>query len=78
MTHPMSEPWLDWQPMSTFPRDGNGYLVCDDRTMDNFEAVFWDDEATNAHSGWCLSTSDGPTYHVETFTHWARVPLPHR
>jgi hypothetical protein len=77
MPHPMSEPWLDWQPMATFPRDGHGYLVCDDRTLENFEVVFWDDDATNAQHGWCLSTSDGPTYHVEAFTHWARVPLPH-
>jgi hypothetical protein len=66
-------PWLDWQPMSTFPRDGHGYLVWDARTLENFETVFWDDEVTN---GWTLGTSDGPHYHPEAFTHWARVPGP--
>lgn len=74
MTHPMADPWLDWQPMETFPRDGEGYLVWDDRKMGGCpEVVFWDDAAT---TGWCLATSDGPSYHRETFTHWARIPSP--
>lgn len=77
MTHPMSEPWLSWQPMATFPRDGEGYLVWDDRKLGGDpEVVFWDDEAKGAGIGWCLATSDGPTYHVETFTHWAKIPGP--
>lgn len=75
MAHPMSEPWLDWQPMATFPRDGNGYLVWDDRKMGGDpEVVFWNDGVRSG--GRCLATSDGPIYHVETFTHWARIPGP--
>ncbi len=61
----------EWQPIETFPRDGNGYLVCDARTLDSHEVVFWDDEEK---TGWCLHTSDGPSYHPATFTHW--MPLP--
>lgn len=77
MTHPMSQPWLNWQPMSTFPRDGEGYLVWNDRVMGgNPEVVFWDDEAPKASDGWCLQTDDGPAYHVAAFTHWAAIPSP--
>jgi hypothetical protein len=43
MTHPMSEPWLDWQPIETFPRDGEGYLAIDDRVQGGFPSVvYWD------------------------------------
>lgn len=74
MTHPMSEAWLQWETIETFPRDGNAYLVCSDRVQDgNCEVVFFDDEAS---TGYCLATSDGPNYHPDTFTHWARIPLP--
>jgi hypothetical protein len=63
----------DWQPMSSFPKDGNGYLVCDARTTGNHEVVFFDDERK---SPWCLGTSDGPYYHIGTFTHWMPLPAP--
>jgi hypothetical protein len=29
MSHPMSEPWLKWEPIETFPRDGEAYLADD-------------------------------------------------
>lgn len=70
----LAQPWLRWEPIETFPRDGDGYLVCNDRVIGgNCEVVFFDDEAT---TGWCFATMDGPNYHPETFTHWARIPLP--
>lgn len=63
-----------WQPMETFPRDGESYLVCDRRILDGFQqVVFFDDEAKNR---WCLSTSDGPTFHFDAFTHWMKLPRP--
>lgn len=71
-----AEPWLDWLPMATFPRDGEGYLVWDNRKMGGDpEVVFWDDEVVGP---WCLKVEDGPHYHVESFTHWARIPGPQR
>lgn len=67
---PPSEPWLNWQPMTTFPSDGNPYLAIDDRVNGGFpQIVFWDEGA--------LRVSDAKiVYGVRFFTHWARVPLP--
>jgi hypothetical protein len=70
-------PWLHWQPMATFPQDGESYLVWNDRVLGgNPEVVFWEEESILFESGRCLATSDGPTYHVANFTHWAKVPGP--
>jgi hypothetical protein len=45
MSHPMSEPWLKWEPIETFPRDGEAYLADDDRVAGGFpQVVFWDDD----------------------------------
>lgn len=68
--HPMSEPWLDWQPISTFPKDGDGYLAVDSRVLDGFpQIVFWDEGA--------LHVPDAEiAYNEHFFTHWARIPLP--
>ena len=74
MTHPMSEPWVNWQPISTFPRDGEAYLVCDNRIMGGDHEVVWFDDEVK--TGWCLATSDGPHYHIDKFTHWAKLPEP--
>ncbi|QPF81705.1 hypothetical protein IC762_12475 [Bradyrhizobium genosp. L] len=64
----------DWQPIETFPRDGEAYLVCDDRLLDGFhQVVFWDDD--NDETEWRLATSDGPTFHIRAFTHWKRLPV---
>lgn len=60
--------------MLTFPRDGEAYLVCDEKILDGFhQVVFFDDEAKG---GWCLATSDGPTFHFDAFTHWMPLPKP--
>lgn len=68
MTHPMSEPWLQWEPIATFPRDGEAYLADDDRVDGGFpQVVFWDDGA--------LCVSDTETkYSLGFFTHWAKIP----
>ena len=68
MSHPMSEAWLDWQPIATFPDDGDGYLAIDNRIDDGFpQVVFWDDG--NLHV-----TDSSIIYSKPFFTHWARIP----
>ena len=69
MPHPMSEPWLDWQPIETFPCDGEAYLADDDRVEGGFpQVVFWDDGR--------LHVSDaGIAYSPGFFTHWAKIPM---
>ena len=70
MTHPMSEPWLDWQPIATFPRDEECYLVTDKRLDGGFaQIVYWND----GH----LSVPDASiSYSPGAFTHWSSVPQP--
>lgn len=66
---------MEWRPIETFPQDGEGYLVCDARALGgSHEVVCW--EPKEPGSDWCLSTSDGPTYHKNAFTHWRPLPSP--
>lgn len=66
-THPMAEPWLDWQRATTdnLPREGTPVLVCDERREIGM-AWRWG----NRWDG------DDPTVHLSKVTHWARVPMP--
>lgn len=68
--HPMSEPWLDWQPIDTFPQDEESYLVTDSRLAGGFpQIVYWNQGS--------LSVPDAHiSYLPKAFTHWARVPHP--
>jgi len=72
MPHPMSEPWLDWQPIDTFPQDGEVYFATDNRVDGGFpQAVFW--EPSNRR----LWVPDADlSYSPGFFTHWARIPSP--
>jgi hypothetical protein len=70
MTHPMSEPWLDWRPLTTAPKDGTSILV----TMDGGEGddlpywvLFW-----NGSFFECASSGVGPS--MDHLTHWAAIP----
>jgi len=66
--------YSDWQPIETAPRNGDPILVCDNRILDGFhQVVFY--EALPEKFNWCWQTSDGPTFHVDAFTHWK--PLDH-
>jgi hypothetical protein len=67
----MSEPWLDWQSIETFPRDGEAYLATDDRVEGGFpQVVCWEVIGR-------LSVPDADiTYAPHFFTHWARIPSP--
>jgi len=71
MFHPMSEPWLDWHPIDTFPRDEESYLVTDARLVGGFpQVVFWQEET--------LHVPDASiSYLPKAFTHWARIPMPY-
>ncbi len=63
--HPMSEPWLNWQPIKTFPQDGEAYLA----TNDGFpQVVFWD-------VGRLYVPDASISYMPEFFTHWAKIPM---
>lgn len=71
MVHPMSEPWLLWEPIATFPEDGEDYLADDDRVAGGFpQVVYFDNETGRLHVNDC-----GISYVKEFFTRWARIPL---
>ena len=63
-----------WQPMATFPRDGEGYLVCNAELAGGDHAVVFFNEA--AKDGWCLQLEEGPLYHLSSYTHWMPLPEP--
>jgi hypothetical protein len=66
--HPMAQPWLSWQPIGTFPQDGETYLADNNEVDGGFvQAVFWDDGR--------LHVSDAHiSYAPGFFTRWAKVP----
>lgn len=70
MTHPMAEPWLDWQPVETFPQDGNSYLATDGRVCDGFPQVVY------FENGRLCVPDSGICYAAAFFTHWAKIPRP--
>jgi YD repeat-containing protein len=72
VTHPMSEPWLDWRPIDTIPDDDEDYLVIDVNVEGGFpQAVYWDSDRQLL----CVADAD-IGYNKACFTHWARIPLP--
>lgn len=71
MTHPMAEPWVNWQSMETAPQDGTHVLVsCEG---DVFEAAFHRD-----HDGWWLANTDPTDYWDGQIWPdvWAPLPAP--
>lgn len=59
-----------WQPIESFPQDGEDYLATDNRVQDGFpQVVYWDD--------WRLHVPDaGISYMPDFFTHWRPLPAP--
>lgn len=59
-----------WQPIETFPQDGEAYLASDNRVQGGFpQVVYWDD--------WRLHVPDaGISYPPTFFTHWKRIDQP--
>lgn len=68
MAHPMSEPWLDWEPIATFPQDGEPYLA-DNERVGFQQVVFWDDDDGRLHV-----PDASISYAPEFFTRWAAIP----
>ncbi len=64
-----ASPWVDWQPIKTFPQDGDVYLADDERVDGGFpQVVFWDDDGR-------LHVLDaGISYMPDFFTRWAKIP----
>jgi hypothetical protein len=71
MTHPMSEPWLDWQDSDSAPKDGTIILVCEGE-LDRPSLTWWHHaEGWMGGNGWSGRM-------VYKFGKWARIPLPQR
>lgn len=70
MTHPMSQPWLDWQPIKTAPKDGSTFIATMASEVDGpYYVLFWNDSYfESAESG------VGPS--MAHLTHWAAIPAP--
>jgi len=67
----LSKPWLHWQPIDTFPHDGEAYLADDERVQGNFpQVVFWDEDDGRLHV-----PDGGISYAPDFFTRWAVIPL---
>ena len=70
MAHPMSEPWLDWKPIATAPKDGTSILVTMAGGVDGpYYVLFWNDSYFED-----ASSGEGPS--MDHLTHWAYLPAP--
>ncbi len=69
MTHPMSEPWLDWQPEDTAPKNGELVLVCGG-DLQRPALTWWHPE-----EGWMNGDGWSGTLRYR-FARWARIPPP--
>ena len=65
----------DWKPIETAPKDDNAILVCNAKYQDGFMQVVYFKPADSCPE-WLWATSDGPTFHENTFTHWMPLPEP--
>lgn len=67
----------EWQPMETAPKDGTSILVTDNRVLDAYHIVYWDDEAIPHERlglfAWAVDDTD-IRYHEIAFTHWMFPP----
>lgn len=67
MTHPMSEPWVDWRPIDTAPHDGTRIWLGD---AVNVVTGFWSPPVGAWRCDWQVGNAgDKPT-------HWAPLPVP--
>lgn len=70
MTHPMSEPWLDWRPIATAPKDGTTIIVTMAGGNDGpYYVLFWNDIFFED-----VNSGEGPS--IAHLTHWATLPSP--
>jgi hypothetical protein len=67
--HPMSEPWLDWQPRESAPKDGTLLLVCGGE-LDRPALTWW-----HHSEGWMNGDGRSGKLFYE-FSQWAVIPLP--
>lgn len=60
----------EWQPISTFPRDGETYLATNNCVEGGFsQVVYWERDR--------LAVQDvGISYDPAFFTHWMSIPKP--
>jgi hypothetical protein len=70
MPHPMSMPWLDWQPKETAPKDGTCVLFGMAGAVDGpYYVLFWNEDYFED-----VSSGEGPS--MDYLTHWAHIPVP--
>jgi hypothetical protein len=64
--HPMAQPWTNWRPIETAPRDGSRFLACtsDDVVMGKFV------------NGEYVAADSFHGNRDTTPTHWAPIPEP--
>ena len=63
-----------WRNISDAPKgdDDTSILVCNANYKDMMEVVYFDP----AKPPYCWATADGPSFHLEAFTHWMPLPAP--
>ena len=63
-----------WRSISDAPKgdDDTSILVCNANYKDMMEVVYFDP----AKPPYCWATADGPSFHLEAFTHWMPLPAP--
>jgi len=68
---PQTQPWLDWQPIATFPKDGETCLAANMNVKEGFfQGVYYNEDGR-------LQIQDTEiSYIPEFFTHWTKIPLP--
>jgi len=78
MTHPMSEPWVNWRTIDSAPNDGTRVLGAQYDEVGGYWRIFsmfW-------HSGSTLPAGWEPFWQhgglKENPTHWADMPAPPR
>jgi hypothetical protein len=68
MPHPMSEPWLDWQPAMTAPKIHQQLLLVDGGDLDRVCLVWWHDT-----QGWMNGDGRSGPFPYQ-FEFWAKIP----
>jgi hypothetical protein len=62
----------EWQDISTFPRDGEGYLACHANYAGGIqEVVYWDGDKPDYPFG-----GESVNFAPSRFTHWRPLPEP--
>ncbi len=81
MTHPMSEPWLDWKPIASAPKDGTTVLLYSEDIEPNIFQGLWQAWTGSWEGGgeWVDIWNNDP---IETNSGmifpklWASIPVP--